>query len=304
MAVARRALLGAMVAGPAFAQGGGQGSAIPVVASFTILADMVAQVGGGRVAVRSLAGVDQELHGFQPRPSDIQAVAQARVMVINGLGLEGWAERIAKSAGFKGVAVVASRGVAALKAGHGHGGKGHAHSHGAFDPHAWQDVANAKRYVGNIRDGLAAADPAGAASHAAAAGRYLAELDALDAEIRGMFAAIPAERRRAVTSHDAFAYFADAYGVEMLAVAGAWREAEPSARELAGLAAQVKKQNIRALFLERAGGGAGLRALAAETGVAIGGTLYPDALSAPEGPAGSYVAMMRHNARTIAAALR
>jgi zinc/manganese transport system substrate-binding protein len=303
MRIARRALLGTMMAAPAWAQAG----PIPVVASFTILADMVTQVGAGRVAVRAMAGVDQDLHGFQPRPSDIQAVAQARVMVINGLGLEGWAERIAKSAGFKGTAVVATRGVAALKAGHGHGhshgGKGHAHSHGAFDPHAWQDVGNAKRYVGNIRDGLAAADPGGAAAYAAAAGRYLAELDTLDAEIRALFAAIPAGRRRAVTSHDAFAYFADAYGVEMLAVAGAWRDAEPSARELAALAAQVKKQNIRALFLERAGSGAGLRALSAETGVAIGGTLYPDALSAPEGPAGSYLAMMRHNARTIAAAL-
>jgi len=338
MAVARRALLGAMIAGPALAQSPAgpalaqspagpalaqspagpalaqspagpalaQSPTVPVVASFTILADLLRQVGGERVAVRSLAGVDQDLHGFQPRPSDIQLVAQARVMVVNGLGLEGWAERIAKSAGFKGVAVVASRGVPALKAGHGHGhdAKGHSHSHGAFDPHAWQDVANAKRYVGNIRDGLAAADPAGAAAYAAAAARYLAELDALDAEIRGLFAAIPAERRRAVTSHDAFAYFADAYGVTMLGVAGAWRAAEPSARELAALTSQVKKQNIRALFLERGGNGAGVRALAAETGVAVGGTLYPDALSAPEGPAGSYVAMMRHNARTIASAMR
>ena len=300
----RRAVLRAVLAGLLASPAAAQPAPKRVVASFSILADLTGRIGEGRITVRALAGPDQDLHGFEPRPSDIQAVAQADVMVINGLGLEGWAERIAAAAGFKGVAIVASRGVVALKTGHKHGPGAAAHSHGAFDPHAWQDVANAKRYAANIRDGLSTADPAGRAAYAAGATRLMAELDALDAEIRAMLAAIPRERRRAVTSHEAFAYFADAYGVDLLAVAGTWRDAEPSARELAALTAQVKRQNIRALFLENAGNNAALRALASETGVAIGGSLYADALSAPGGPADSYIAMMRHNARTIAAALR
>jgi len=302
MILYRRTILGGLLALPVLSR---PQAAEPkrVVASFSILADMVKQVGEDRVAVRALAGPDQELHGFEPRPSDLQAVAQADVMVINGLGLEGWADRIAKAAGFRGTAVVASRGVKALKTGHNHG-RGQSHDHGAFDPHAWQDVANAKLYVANIRDGLAAADPANATAHGAAADRYLARLDALDTEIRALLAPIPRERRRIITSHDAFAYFADAYGVDMLAVAGAWRDSEPSARELTALIAQVKRQNIRALFLENAGSGTALRTLASEVGATIGGRLYADALSGPDGPANSYIAMMRHNAGIMAAALK
>ncbi len=301
MPITRRAALALVLPAPAFAQSPPK----RVVASFTILADMVQRVGEGRVAVRSLAGPDQDLHSYEPRPSDLQAVAQADVMVVNGLGLEGWAERIAQAAGFKGTGIVASRGVGALKVGHKHGpSQSGAHSHGTFDPHAWQDVANARRYIANIRDGLSVADPTQAPAYAAASARYVAELDALDTEIRALFATIPRERRRAVTSHEAFAYFADAYDVDMLAISGTWRDAEPSARELAALSVQVKRQNVRALFLENAGNAAALGALSAETGIAIGGRLYPDALSAPGGPADNYVAMMRHNARTIATALR
>jgi zinc/manganese transport system substrate-binding protein len=298
----RTALLLPLLATPARAQE----KTLKVVTSFTILADMVHQVGETRVAVRSLAGPNQDLHGFEPRPSDLQAVAQADVMVVNGLGLEGWAERIAKAAGFKGTAIVASKGVAALKAGHQHGaGHSHAgHNHGAHDPHAWQDIANARLYVENIRTGLAATDPARAASYTAAAARYTAELTALDAEIRALLAPIPRNRRRAVTSHDAFAYFAAAYGIDMLAIAGTWRDSEPSARDLAALTAQVKRQNIRALFLENASNPAALNALSTETGIKIGGQLYPDALTPPGGPADGYIRMMRHNATVIAEALK
>lgn len=298
----RTALLLPLLATPARAQE----KTLKVVTSFTILADMVHQVGETRVAVRSLAGPNQDLHGFEPRPSDLQAVAQADVMVVNGLGLEGWAERIAKAAGFKGTAIVASKGVAALKSGHKHGaGHSHAgHNHGAHDPHAWQDIANARLYVENIRTGLAATDPARAASYTAAAARYTAELTALDAEIRALLAPIPRNRRRAVTSHDAFAYFAAAYGIDMLAIAGTWRDSEPSARDLAALTAQVKRQNIRALFLENASNPAALNALSTETGIKIGGQLYPDALTPPGGPADGYIRMMRHNATVIAEALK
>ena len=298
----RTALLRPLLVTPARAQE----KTLKVVTSFTILADMVHQVGETRVAVRSLAGPNQDLHGFEPRPSDLQAVAQADVMVVNGLGLEGWAERIAKAAGFKGTAIVASKGVAALKSGHKPGaGHSHAgHNHGAFDPHAWQDIANARLYVENIRAGLATADPARAASYTAAAARYTAELTALDAEIRALLAPIPRPRRRAVTSHDAFAYFAAAYGIDMLAIAGTWRDSEPSARDLAALTAQVKRQNIRALFLENASNPAAPNALSSETGIKIGGQLYPDALTPPGGPADGYLRMMRHNATVIAESLK
>lgn len=301
-ALPRRLLLAAfpiLAAAPAHADG-----AMPAVASFSILADMLREVAGERWDVRSLAGPDQELHGFEPRPSDLVAVGKARLMAVNGLGLEGWAERVASAAGFTGTAVVASRGVKALKAGHRHGhGNDHGHSHGGLDPHAWQDVANARIYVANLREGLKRADPDRAADYAAAATRYTMRLDALDREIRALFAPIPKALRRVVTSHDAFAYFADAYDIEMLSVAGTWREAEPSAKDLAALAAQVKRQKIRALFIENAGSATALRALANELGLRIGGALYADALSAPGGPAPTYIDMMRHNARTISAAL-
>ena len=305
--LARRALLATLLATPAHAQPSPKrvvAEATPksVVASFSILADMIQRVGESRVTIKSLAGPDQDLHSYEPRPSDIQAVAQADIMAINGLGLEGWADRIAAAAGFKGTAIVASKGIPALKSAHTHA-PGQAHAHGAFDPHAWQDVANALRYVANIRDGLIAADPANTAATTEAAARYTAELTALDAEIRALLGPIPRARRRAVTSHEAFAYFADAYDLDMLAITGTWRDAEPSARELAALAAQIKRQNIRALFLENTSPPASLRALASETKTTIGGRLYSDALSPPTGPAGSYIALMRHNARTIAAAL-
>ena len=318
--LARRALLATLLATPAHAQPSPKrvvaeatpksvvAEATPksVVASFSILADMIQRVGESRVTVKSLAGPDQDLHSYEPRPSDIQAVAQADIMAINGLGLEGWADRIAAAAGFKGTAIVASKGIPALKSAQKHvpgHPPGQSHAHGAFDPHAWQDVANARRYVANIRDGLIAADPANTAATTEAAARYTAELTALDAEIRALLGPIPRARRRAVTSHEAFAYFADAYDLDMLAITGTWRDAEPSARDLAALAAQIKRQNIRALFLENTSPPASLRALASETKTTIGGRLYSDALSAPTGPAGSYIALMRHNARTIAAAL-
>jgi zinc/manganese transport system substrate-binding protein len=303
MALTRRAALAALMTAPLARPASAQSTPIPVVASFSILADMIHRIGEDRVAIRALAGPNQDLHGFEPRPSDLQAVAQARLLVTNGLGLEGWADRIAKAAGFKGIAVVATTGVKPLKTAHSHA-HNHSHAHGAFDPHAWQSIANAKLYVANIRNGLAKADPAHAAAYTAAAARYTAELDALDAEIRALLAPIPRPRRRVVTSHEAFAYFAASYGVDMLAVAGTWRNAEPSARELAALSAQVKRQNIRALFLENAGTGTALRALATEANVAIGGRLYADALSEPDGPAPNYIAMMRHNATRIAEALK
>ncbi len=282
-------------------------SPLPVVASFSILADLTREVGGERIAVTTLAPIGVDLHDFQPRPSDARGIAGAAVFVINGLGLEGWATRLAQSAGFKGRGVVATKGMRALAMAHNHGSsgaKGHDHAHGSWDPHGWQDVANARLYVANIRDGLTLADPDGAETYAARATAYLARLDALDAEIRAALAAIPQPQRRFVTTHEAFNYYADAYDVEILAAQGISSDTEPSPRAFATLIAQVRRENIKALFLESNIAPRLLEQLSRETQVRIGGTLYADSLSAPDGPAPSYVEMMRANTRAIVSALR
>ena len=279
---------------------------LTVVASFSILADLARQVGGTGVTVTSLAPVETDLHHFQPRPSEVRGVGAADVFVINGLGLEGWAERLAEAAGFKGKGVVASKGIKALAAVDNHAGHSHGHSHGkgaAPDPHAWQDVANTRIYIANIRDGLTAADPAGAAAYAGNATAYLRQLDALDAEIKSMLAAIPRAERRVVTTHEAFNYYGDAYGVDFLGASGISADAEPSARQFAALIAQIRKEKIKALFLEKGMQPRLLEQLSRETGVRIGGTLYADTLSGPTGPATSYIEMMRSNTKALVAAL-
>ncbi len=277
---------------------------LKVVASMSILADLVRQLGGDRVTVLSLIGPEQDAHGFQPRPSDGSAIAAAGLMVINGIGLEPWAERLAAAAGYRGQGVVASRGIRPLIAGEGHHhGGGHAHDHGAYDPHAWQEVANVKLYVGNIRDGLAAADPAGAQAYRAAAAAYLDRLDRLELDIKAAWLPIPRARRKIVTSHDAFTYYGDAYDVDFLAPQGLSTDGEPSARELAALIAQIRAEGVRALFVENISRATLVQQVARETGVAIGGTLYSDALSRPDGPAATYEAMMRHNTQLLTAAL-
>lgn len=301
MTLTRRNLIAALAVAPAAAHAQ---ATIKVIASFSILADLVRQVGGTRVQVTALVGPDQDMHGFQPRPSDAQAIAAADLMVINGLGLEPWAERLATAAGFRKTGVVATKGVKALVGGHKHHGGGQAHDHGAYDPHAWQDIANTKLYIANIRDGLITADPAGAATYRAAATTYLARLDTIDLDIKAAFLAIPRDQRKIVTTHEAFNYFGDAYDIDFLAPLGLASDHEPSAREIAVLIGQIRDERIKALFLENTGNGTLLRQVARETGVTIGGTLYGDALTTADGKAPTYEAMMRYNTAVIAAALK
>jgi len=272
------------------------GAAVPLkaVATFSILADLVTTIGAGRVAVTALVAPDQDTHAFQPRPSDAQAIAGADLFVVNGLGLEGWAPRLATAAGTRRAPVIASTGIRPLKSA----------AHGGQDPHAWQNAAHVKLYATNIRDGLITADPAGADTYRAAATALLARLDRLDADIKAALAPIPRATRRIVTSHDAFGYYAAAYGIDFLAPQGLDSDAEPSAKELAALIAQIRREKIRALFLENITNPKLLEQVARETGVRIGGTVYSDALSAPTGPAATYEAMMRHNTTLFAAALK
>jgi zinc/manganese transport system substrate-binding protein len=298
------ALFSLSVLNPAVAQEKVQ-EKVKVVASFSILGDLVRQVGGDRVEVALLVGPNTDMHGFQPTPAHAKAVAAAKLVVINGLGLEGWADRLVKSAGYKGARVVATKGVKALSAeteGHGHNHK-HKHSD-RYDPHAWQEVANVKIYVGNIRDALIAVDPAGKATYEKNTADYLQKLDALEAEIKQMLSGLPEKQRRVITSHDAFHYFGDAYAVEFLAAQGAGGETQPSARDVARLIQQIRKEGVKAIFVENISNPRIIEQIARETGVKLGGTLYSDALSDANGPAPTYIDMMRHNAKTIAAALK
>ena len=298
------ALAAAALALPAQAQDKAQ-EKIKVLASFSILGDLVREVGGERVEVSTLVGPNTDMHGFQPTPANAKAVAGAKLVVINGLGLEGWADRLVKAANYKGARLVASKGVKALSAeteGHGHNHK-HTHS-GRYYPHAWQEVANVKIYVANIRDALAGVDPENKEVYVRNAAAYLQKLDALEAEIKQLFAGLSEKERRVITSHDAFHYFGDAYGIEFLAAQAAGGDTQPSARDVARLIQQIRKQGVKAVFIENISNPRVIEQVAKETGAKIGGTLYSDALSEASGPAPTYLDMMRHNAKTIAAALR
>ena len=294
VACALLALFGCAV--PAAAQ-----EKIKVVASFSIFADLVRNVGGDRVEVTTLIGRNEDSHAFEPSPADSRRVADARLVVVNGLGFEGWLNRLVQAAGSKVPVVVASTGVQARE---GQGDQTRlALERVGVDPHAWQSVANVKRYVANIRDALIKVDPAGQGTYTANAAAYLARLDALDREIRSTLAKIPADRRRVISSHDAFGYFADAYGVAFLAPGGLSTDAEPSARAVARIIQRIRSEKIGALFLENVVDPRLVQIIARETGARVGGTLYSDALTGPDGPAPTYLDMMRHNVRQLAAAL-
>ncbi|WP_419899780.1 metal ABC transporter substrate-binding protein [Roseomonas sp. USHLN139] len=279
-----------------------------VVASFSILADLVRQVGGERVAVRALVGPDADAHSFSPRPSDVAALREAQLVVRNGLGFEPWLDRLLGAAGGKVTSVVASAGITPRRMAGGHD-HGHGHSHGkpgeaVADPHAWQDLKNGQAYVRNIAAGLSAADPEGASLYAANAEALVGRLAALDGWVRQQVASVPEARRKVVTSHDAFGYFAAAYGVDFRAPQGVSTEGEPSARAVAGLARQLKAEGITAVFIENMTNPALLDRLAAEANVRVRGRLFSDALSAEGGPAATYEAMFRHNVGLLVPAMK
>lgn len=301
----RRILIAAAVA--TFASSAYAQEKLPVVATFSILGDIVSNVGGDRVAVKTLVGPNGDAHVYSPSPADAKTLADAKVIVTNGLGFEGWLARLVKSSNSKAPNIVASNGIKprklAGKHSHGHG-HSHGHSHADGDPHAWQSVANVKVYVANIRDGLIAADPAGKATYEANAAAYLAKLDALDREVRETIARIPPERRKIITTHDAFGYFKDAYGVDFIAPQGVSTDSEASARDVARIITQVKKQKIPAIFMENVTDTRLLTRIASETGAKLGGTLYSDALTDEKGPAPTYIDLIRHNIRTLSAALQ
>jgi zinc/manganese transport system substrate-binding protein len=323
-AVAVALLAGVASAGTAFARdasapkavdapGPSTRSAIPVVATFSILADLVAQVGGNAVAVTSLVPPGGDVHVFRPGPNHAKSIAAAALVVANGLDFEGWMARLVRSSGYRGPVAVASAGIEPLApaGGHAHGadddhGRDHGQAKGgirAVDPHAWQSVPNARRYVSNIADALCRARVEACPVFRENARRYSATLAELDREIRDTLAAVPPERRKVVTSHAAFGYFAHEYGVRFLAPVGASTDAEPSAAAVSRLIRLIRAEGVRAYFVEGVSDARLLARIRDETGGAEAGRLYADSLSAADGPAATYEAMMRFNARAIRAAL-
>lgn len=338
---------------------------VSVVATFSILADMVQTVGGDRVAVHTLVGRSGDPHVYQPTPADARAVTEADVVVVNGLGFEGFLERLVEAAGFEGPVIVASRGVEPIAAsgdGHHHGsGEGHHEEHqdvahdeehhedvhddhahdeehhegahdehahdgehhddgpdgheaatagetpdvhsGEADPHAWQSLAAARSYVRTIAEGLSAVDPQGASVYAANRDAYITQLDALESDLLRALSALPPERRTVVTSHDAFGYFEAAYGIRFLSPQGVSTDSEASARDVAALIRQIDREGIDAVFVESVTDARLMEEIAAETGVRVGGVLFSDSLSGPDGPAPTYLAMMRHNITALMEAL-
>ena len=272
---------------------------LKVVATFSILADVVKNVGGERVAVTALVGPNSDAHVYQPTPTDAKTLSEARVVFVNGLGFEGWMERLIKASGTKAAMVVASKDV---KPRNLDKPDAHGHQHGT-DPHAWQSVGNIKLYVANVRDALVAADPAGKGAYEANAAAYLTRLDALDAEIKAAVGKIPADRRKIITTHDAFGYFAAAYGVAFIAPQGVSTESEVSAKDVAKIITQIKRQKIPAVFLENVTDDRLLKRIAAESGAKVGGTLYSDALTDEKGAAPTYLDMIRHNIKQLSEAL-
>lgn len=303
---------------------------LKVVATFSIIGDLAKQVGGDRVDVSTLVGPNGDAHVYEPKPQDAARIAAAQVVLANGLKFEGFIDRLVEASGTKAPVVELTKGVTPLPAieeeedGHDHAAEGEAHDHGseekaeaghdheeegghhhhgAFDPHAFQSVPNVMTYVANIADAYCAADAAGCDTYKANAAAYTETLKALDAEIRADIAALPENKRTIITSHDAFGYFQHEYGLTFLAPEGVSTEAEASAADVAGLIDQVKHDGAAAVFVENVTNPRLIEQIAKETGTKVGGELFSDALSEADGPAGTYVDMMRYNVRTIAGAI-
>ncbi|WP_136443925.1 metal ABC transporter solute-binding protein, Zn/Mn family [Pacificoceanicola onchidii] len=314
---------------------------LPVVATFSVLGDMVSRIGGEHVALTTLVGRGGDTHVYNPTPQDAAAVAAADVLFMNGLEFEGWLERLAEAAPFEGETVIATAGIDAIAydeahddhdehddhghdeheehahddhedheeheheehAGHDDHDDHHGHDHGAFDPHTWQTVENAVIYADNIAAGLAKADPENAGDYYANRAAFVAELEALGVEIDALMATIPEDKRTVVTPHDAFGYLGARYDLTFVAPQGMSTESEATAADVAALITQIREYDISAVFIETITDNRLVEMIASETGATVGGTLYSGALSEEGGPAATYLDMLRHNAETIAAAL-
>lgn len=314
-----------LLAVPGVARAAGP-SPIQVVASFSVLGDMVREIGGRHVNVVTIVGPNADAHSFEPTPQSVRALASAQVLVSNGLNFEAWLPRLIKSASFSGEHIVVSSGATlrTLQGSDAHADKahhtsnhdddassnGHSHSHadhhqpGSVDPHAWQNLKNGMVYVRNIAEGLAMVDPVHASDYQRRAKKYLATMEKLDAEVRTALDVVPAEYRKAVTAHDAFGYFGDEYGIEFIPLAGLGNTAEPSAREVADLIDRLRQEVRIGIFPEKFSNSKLVEQLAREANVAVGGSLFSDALDSPDEPAGTYLGMFHWNAGQLISVLK
>jgi zinc/manganese transport system substrate-binding protein len=297
----------ALAASPVWAQGNTPAKTVQIVASFSILADLAKQVGGDRVSVSSIVGPNADAHVYRATPQDAKKVKEADLLVVNGLGFDGFVPRLVKSSGSKARIITVTTGLNLLEkpkaGGHDHG-HSHGHDHAKHDPHAWQSIEAAKVFVANIRDGLIAADKAGEAIFRANAERYLGELDKARDEIIAMLASLPKDNRLAIVNHDAFRYFTRDFGIRIEGARGLSTEAEPSAKDIARIVRIAKERKAKAVFLENISDPRIAAQLAKETGAKLGGVLYSDALTDEKGPAPTYLALMRHNAKVLVEALK
>jgi zinc/manganese transport system substrate-binding protein len=273
---------------------------LDVVATFSILGDFVKNVGRDKVFVNTLVGPNGDTHVYTPSPTDAKKLAEAKLIFVNGLGLEGWLDRLIQASGTKAAIVVATKGIRPRE---NAAKEEDDRSHARTDPHAWQSVANAKTYVENICDGLVAADPEGKAAYEENAREYLVRLDQLDRDVRRTISNIPTDKRLIVTNHDAFSYFELEYGIKFTSPQGLSTEAEPSAKGMASIITSIRLSRAPAVFLESIRDPRLVEQVATETGVKIGGTLYSDALTDENGDAPTYIDLVRHNLRQLSSAL-
>ena len=269
---------------------------VDVVASFSVLADIVNQVGGDHVRVTSLVGPDGDPHTFEPTPQDSQALAQAQLVFVSGLGLEGWMDRLVSASGYKGQVIVASQGVNTRKM--------EEEGKTVTDPHAWNSMQNGVIYATNVMNALIKADPQDAADIRHQGENYIQQLEKLDSWALQRFQAVPQAKRKVLTSHDAFGYFGQRYGVTFLAPVGFSTEAEANASDVAGLITQLKQQHIQRYFIENQTDPRLVKQIASASGAQPGGVLYPEALSGKTGPAASYQAAFKHNVEEIVNSMR
>lgn len=279
---------------------------INVIASFSIIGDMAHNIGEDRITLRTIVGADGDAHVYEPSPADAIAMAKADVILINGLKLEGFMTRLIRSSESKAPVIETTKDAAILRdpaGGHYHFNNGKAVFHAApFDPHAWQSIANAKVYVKNITEAFCTADKDNCAFYQQNAHRYAEKLNALDGKITAAIQQVPPEKRTVVVGHHAFRYFEEAYGIHFLSPQGVSTESEASAADVAGILREIKIRHASAIFAENISNPRLVQQIASEAGLHVAGTLYSDALSAADGPAATYLAMMEHNATTLAAA--
>lgn len=291
MTLTRRQSLACMLAAVAAPVRSQPARRLRVVASFSILADLLRNVGGDAIEVATLVGPNADAHVFEPSPLDARRLADADLVAVNGLGFEGWMDRLVRASGYRGPMVIASTGITPRRLGN------------APDPHAWQDLTHAARYVMNLRQALTEVRPADAVMIQERSVQYLQRLSALDREARQTFATIPTERRRVITSHDAFGYFGARYGIAFMAPQGMSTDSEASASAVARLVEQIRREGVRAVFVENISNPRLVERIAREGGASLGGRLYSDALSPPGTEADTYLKLFVHNVATLAAGM-